>query len=110
MLRESRSEDKSERGREFACHGFSRRLGTMVRAVDLIFDKLPPKLDEIPAKDTVTEATIAIQSFVVNAFGCLDNLALDLGLRGPGFEGRKGAGPDEGRPRSQEQRGARVIQ
>ncbi|MEY9103761.1 hypothetical protein ABIA24_006734 [Sinorhizobium fredii] len=66
---------KSERGREFAYHGFSRRLGTMARAVDLIFEKLPPELEQIPAKDTVLEATIAIQSFVMNAFGCLDNLA-----------------------------------
>jgi hypothetical protein len=66
---------KSDRGREFAHHGFCRRLGTMVRAVETVFEKLPPELEEIPARDTVVDATIAIQSFVMNAFGCLDNLA-----------------------------------
>lgn len=66
---------KSECGREFACHGFSRRLGSMVRAVDIVYEKLPPELEEIPERETVVDATIAIQSFVLNAFGCLDNLA-----------------------------------
>lgn len=66
---------KSERGREFAYHGFCRRLGTMARAVDLIYEQLPPELEDIPPRDTVVDATIAIQSFVMNAFGCLDNLA-----------------------------------
>jgi hypothetical protein len=66
---------KSERGREFASHGFCRRLGTMVRAVDIVYERLPPELEGIPARDTVHDATIAIQSFVSNACGCLDNLA-----------------------------------
>ncbi|MQX42498.1 hypothetical protein GHK58_20335 [Sinorhizobium meliloti] len=66
---------RSDRGREFACHGFARRLGIMVRAVDTVFEKLPPELECIPAKKTVDDAIIAIQSFVMNAFGCLENLA-----------------------------------
>jgi hypothetical protein len=66
---------QTERGHEFAYHGFSRRLGTMVRAVDVVFEKLPPELDEIPERDTVVDATLTIQAFVMNAFGCLDNLA-----------------------------------
>lgn len=40
-----------------------------------MFDLLPPELDAIPEHDTVVDATIAIQSFVLNTFGCLDNLA-----------------------------------
>jgi hypothetical protein len=60
---------------EHAQHGYSRRLGTLIRAIDLVFDLLPPELDAIPERDTVVDATIAIQSFVFNAFGCLDNLA-----------------------------------
>src|SRR5687767_10255964 len=66
---------RTERGHEFAYHGFGRRLGTMVRAVDVVFKELPPKLDAIPDKDTVVDATLMIQAFVLNAFGCLDNLA-----------------------------------
>lgn len=37
-----------------------RRLGTLIRAVDLVFDLLPPELDAIPERDTVVDATIAI--------------------------------------------------
>lgn len=66
---------RTERGREFAFHGFCRRLGTMARAIDIVFEKLPPELDAIPERDTVVDATMAIQAFVMNAFGCLDNLA-----------------------------------
>lgn len=65
----------SERGREFAFHGFCRRLIIMVRGVDIVFNRLPPELEEIPSRDSVVEATVAIQSFVLNAYGCLDNLA-----------------------------------
>src|ERR1700730_4731437 len=63
------------RAAEHALHGFSRRLGTLIRAINLVFDLLPPALDTIPERDTVVDATIAIQSFVLNTFGCLDNLA-----------------------------------
>ncbi len=66
---------KDARAEEHAQHGFSRRLGTLIRAVDLVFDLLPPELDAIPERDTVVDATIAIQSFMLNTFGCLDNLA-----------------------------------
>lgn len=66
---------KHERGSEHALHGFSRRLGTLNRAINLVFDILPPELETIPERDRVVDATIAIQSFVLNTFGCLDNLA-----------------------------------
>src|SRR5581483_4996080 len=66
---------KNAQAVEHATHGFSRRLGTLIRAVNLVFDLLPPELDAIPERDTVVDATIAIQSFVLNTFGCLDNLA-----------------------------------
>ena len=66
---------KSERAREFATHGFGRRLGTLVRAIDQVYEILPPEREDIPERDEVVDATIAIQSFVLNTFGCLDNLA-----------------------------------
>jgi len=66
---------KDAHAQEHALHGFTRRLGTLIRAVNLVFDYLPHELDEIPERDTVVDATIAIQSFVFNTFGCLDNLA-----------------------------------
>jgi hypothetical protein len=66
---------KSARAREYAMHGFCRRLGTLIRAIDQVYELLPPQREDIPAHDEVVDATIAIQSFVLNTFGCLDNLA-----------------------------------
>jgi hypothetical protein len=66
---------KIDRAREYALHGFSRRLGTLVHAIDRVFAILPPGRESIPERDEVLDATIAIQSFVLNTFGCLDNLA-----------------------------------
>jgi hypothetical protein len=65
----------TERGGEFIKHGFCRRLGTIVRSIDQVFEHLPPETEKIPERDEVVDATIAIQSFVMNCFGCLDNLA-----------------------------------
>src|SRR5436309_1500016 len=66
---------KSERAREYASHGFCRRLGTLVHIIDRVYGILPPEREDIPERDEVMDATIAIQSFVLNTFGCLDNLA-----------------------------------
>lgn len=66
---------KSDRAREYAMHGFCRRLGILVRAIDRVFEGLPPERECIPGLNEVLDATIAIQSFVFNTFGCLDNLA-----------------------------------
>src|SRR5262249_35232990 len=65
---------RSERAREYAVHGFCRRLGMLLRAVDRVFEILPPELEDIPEREDVEDATIAIQSFVLNTFGCFDNL------------------------------------
>lgn len=65
----------TERGTESAQHGLCRRLGMLLRSIDIVFDVLPPELEEIPEKDRVDDATIAIHSFIMNTYGCLDNLA-----------------------------------
>jgi len=66
---------KSDRAREYARHGFGRRLGTLVHAIDQVFEALPPEQVDVPERQETTNATVAIQSFVMNVFGCLDNLA-----------------------------------
>jgi hypothetical protein len=66
---------KSERGAEFAKHGFCRRLETLVRTIDQVYELLPPEKAEIPHPEDVVDATIAIQGFTMNAFGCLENIA-----------------------------------
>jgi|SRR5215471_11584505 hypothetical protein len=65
----------SERGREYATHGFCRRMGVLIHVVNRIFEVLPPEREDIPSRAEVMDATLAIQSFVINLFGCLDNLA-----------------------------------
>jgi hypothetical protein len=66
---------KSGRGKEHATHGFGRRLRTLIRAIDQVFTILPPERTDIPVNNEVIDATIAIQSFVLNIVGCFDNLA-----------------------------------
>jgi hypothetical protein len=44
---------KSERAREYAVHGFCRRLGTLMRAVDRVYEVLPPEREDIPEREDV---------------------------------------------------------
>jgi hypothetical protein len=77
---------KTQRGREYSHHGFCRRLDELARAIDFIFNVLPPEQEDIPDTDDVVAATMLIQSFFINISGCLDNLAwilvFETGLRG----------------------------
>jgi hypothetical protein len=47
----------------------------MIRAIDYVFNTLPPEKEDIPDTDDTVAATILIQSFIINVQGCLDNLA-----------------------------------
>lgn len=61
---------------EYAEHGFMRRLGTLLRCVQNVFEILPPdRGDGAPPRSEVLDATINIQAFVFNLFGAIDNLA-----------------------------------
>jgi hypothetical protein len=55
---------------------------------DTVFELLSPDLDQIPEVVTVMAATARIQNFIMNAFGCLENLAwiwvLEKNARGKG--------------------------
>ena len=64
-----------ERAREYAHHGFCRRLEVLRRCIDRLFELLPPDRTEIPEDDVVLDATIYLQAFMFNVFGCIDNLA-----------------------------------
>jgi hypothetical protein len=78
----------NEKAKEYAQHGLCRRLSIMVHMVETVFELLPPDLDAIPESVTVMDATACIQNFVMNAFGCLENLAwiwvLEKNIRGKG--------------------------
>lgn len=64
-----------ERAREFARHGFARRMRTLKRCVEKVFESLPPDKTDIPDGDTRADEEIHIQAFLFNAVGALDNLA-----------------------------------
>jgi hypothetical protein len=66
---------RNSRAREFAMQGFCRRLKTLMRCVRIVFDKLPPDRDDLPSEDDRTDGAIALQAFVFNLFGSIDNLA-----------------------------------
>ena len=62
-------------GREYATHGFLRRVRMLTHCIEKIFTFLPPDQDDIPDDDILLDATIYIQAFLINVFGALDNLA-----------------------------------
>jgi hypothetical protein len=63
------------RSKEFALHGFSRRIGTLRRCIQNVYALYAPTRADIPDKDTVLDLTINLQSFLFNLFGAIDNLA-----------------------------------
>lgn len=75
MQRYIQRDYRADLAREYAQHGFARRLGNLIHAIDMVYAALPPEQEDIPERDKTLDATIAIQSFVSNVFGCLDNLA-----------------------------------
>ena len=66
---------KNSRAEEYARQGFSRRLESLVRCIDKIFEILPPDRIELPTSEELSDAAINIQAFVINVFGSIDNLA-----------------------------------
>lgn len=90
----------TERGGEFITHGLGRRLTTLKHAITRLFDILPPQATE-PSQVDIRDATIYLQSFVINVYGSLDNIAriwcLETTLKGsdgrPIRSGYIGLGP-----------------
>lgn len=66
---------KNATAREYATQGFPRRLGVMAVCIHKVFSTLPPEKEEIPSRAQIFDATINLQAFLMNSFGCIDNLA-----------------------------------
>ncbi len=66
---------KSQAGKNYSTQGFLRRFHTMHHCIERVFEILPPEQDERPSDRILFGATVFIQSFVMNIFGALDNLA-----------------------------------
>jgi len=72
---------------EYARHGFMRRMKTILRCVHNVFDIVPPDHEGIPTGEQLTDCTINLQSFLLNVYGAVDNLAwilvYELGISCP---------------------------
>ena len=64
-----------ERAREYAHHGFCRRLKTLEHCIVRIFETIPPDYARQPDEPQLLDVTIFLQAFVFNVYGCIDNLA-----------------------------------
>jgi len=62
---------------EHTCHGFVRRLGILKRWIQNVYSLYPPARSDNPCRDTLLDLSVNLQSFVVNVYGCLDNLGVD---------------------------------
>jgi len=59
---------------ELVRHGLLRRLATLKHCIERTFDVLPPDMVD-PDDDALMDATSLVQTFVINLFGAIDNLA-----------------------------------
>lgn len=66
---------QSDTAREHAFQGYLRRINTLVRCIQTVFRKLPPRRRKPPSADNLKDAEICLQAFVLNVSGCLDNMA-----------------------------------
>lgn len=62
-------------GREHAVHGAARRLAILYQCIEAVFELIPPSADDTLDRVVRLRGTVFIQSFVLNAFGFVDNLA-----------------------------------
>lgn len=65
---------QKERAREFLVHGLSRRINMLRHCLDSAFQAVPPAQLE-PSRKDMMDAAAFIQTFIVNVYGSLDNLA-----------------------------------
>ena len=68
-------EYRNSKAQEYAIHGFSRRLKSLVRCIDNIYRILPPDRVDLPSSEELSDANINLQAFVFNVSGSIDNLA-----------------------------------
>ena len=65
---------QDQRAREFLLHGLSRRINMLRHCLDRSFEAIPPA-QQNPSREAMMDATAFIQTFFVNVYGSLDNLA-----------------------------------
>lgn len=65
---------RTDRGREFATHGLGRRVAMLGHCMFRVFESVP-LCEENPSRTSLMDATAFIQTFVINTFGAIDNIA-----------------------------------
>ncbi|TBY12097.1 hypothetical protein [Rhizobium laguerreae] len=63
------------RGKEYALHGFARRLDGLAHCINTVFKAVPPDGNGIPERESLIKAAVNIQAFLINVAGCCDNAA-----------------------------------
>ncbi|AUC08906.1 hypothetical protein RE411_00910 [Agrobacterium pusense] len=66
---------KTDAASEYARHGFSRRVQALVHLTDRVFSIIPPNSQKSPSKEVRHDAEAFVQSFLVNVYGAIDNMA-----------------------------------
>lgn len=61
--------------REHGLNGFARRLRTISRAVERIFELVPPYIGEPPSREDRIDAEAYLQALIIATYGASDNLA-----------------------------------
>lgn len=76
---------RSNEARQYAQHGVARRVATVARCIQRVFEMIPPETENVPAEQDRQDTVIYIQAAVFNTYGLIDNLALnwvhETGLR-----------------------------
>jgi hypothetical protein len=75
LLKYSHWQFENEHAREFAQHGFMRRVGTLRRCIENVFRLVPPGAVKVPSRPKLHDIQINIQAFIANVYGATDNLA-----------------------------------
>ena len=65
----------NDRANEFLKHGFSRRLFMLLHCITRIFQIYPPERTKILSRHELLDIDAFIQTFVINLYGAIDNLA-----------------------------------
>jgi hypothetical protein len=63
------------KAKEYAHHGFARRIQTLARCIRNVFKIVPPGAVQLPSRTRLLDAQINIQAALGNIYGCVDNLA-----------------------------------
>jgi len=65
----------NEQAGEYARHGFARRIQVLARCIKNLFKSIPAGAVKVPERERLLDASINLQAFYTNAYGCIDNLA-----------------------------------